>query len=85
MKHETVNMHEAKTHFSRLVKQVEGGEEVIISRNGVPVAKLVRVDAPRKKKIQRTGFMKGEIEVPDNFDDIMADEIADMFYGSDNE
>lgn len=85
MKHDSVNMHEAKTHFSKLVKRAEDGEEVIISRKGVPVAKLVRVDAASKKKVQRIGFMKGEGSVPDNFDEAFADEIASMFCGERDE
>ena len=53
----TVNVHEAKTNLSRLLKQVEAGEEVVIARNGKPVARLVR----EKKRGKRTGFgsMKG--------------------------
>ena len=52
----TVNVHEAKTHLSRLLKQVEAGEEVIIARNGEPVARLVSSGKPGKP---RFGAMKG--------------------------
>ena len=76
----TVNIHEAKTNFSRLVERVEGGETVIIARSGKPVAKLVALDeaSPHKKK-RRFGFMKGQIKVPDDFDRMFEDEIAEMF------
>ena len=52
----TVNVHEAKTHLSRLLKQVEAGEEVIIARNGKPVARLALVRDPGKRQF---GAMKG--------------------------
>ena len=52
----TVNVHEAKTHLSRLLKQVEAGEEVIIARNGKPVARLARVEPKGKRQF---GALKG--------------------------
>ncbi len=55
----TVNVHEAKTHLSRLLAQVEAGEEVTIARNGKPVAQLVRCKRPGKRKF---GAMKGNKE-----------------------
>ena len=62
----TVNVHEAKTHLSRLIKQVEAGEEVIIARNGKPVVKLVRVNSRSKGK-PRFGSMKGLIDIDERF------------------
>lgn len=59
-----VNIHEAKTHFSRLVERVERGEEIVIARGGKPVARLVPLSAgPRV-----FGRMRGRIRVPDDFD-----------------
>lgn len=55
----TVNVHEAKTHLSRLLTQVEAGEEVVIARNGKPVARLVRCDRRGKRQF---GAMKGKKE-----------------------
>ena len=55
-----VNIHEAKTHFSRLLQRVGGGEEVTIARAGVPVAKLVPVEAP-KTKLRPMGMDRGKI------------------------
>ena len=60
----TVNVHEAKTHLSRLLKQVEAGEEVIIARNGIPVARLV---SSQRRLKRQPGSMKGLIRVDDRF------------------
>jgi prevent-host-death family protein len=62
----TVNMHEAKTHLSQLVAKVEAGEEIIISRDGKPVAKLTQIDASPGAKF---GSMKDQIWISPNFDD----------------
>ena len=75
----TVNIHEAKTHLSRLVAQAARGETVIIAKAGKPLVKLVPVDAPAKRS--RIGFMKGEIKVPDDFDTMGQEEIEHLFYG----
>ena len=75
----TVNIHEAKTHLSRLVAQAARGETVIIAKAGKPLVKLVPVDAPAKRS--RIGFMKGEIKVPDDFDTMGQEEIERLFYG----
>jgi prevent-host-death family protein len=73
----TVNMHEAKTHLSKLVARAAKGEQVIIARAGKPVVRLVAVEAPARPK--RTGFLKGEIAVPDDFNEMGAAEIATLF------
>ncbi len=75
-----VNIHEAKTHFSRLLQRVAAGEEVIIARAGVPVAKLVAVE-PKKAKTRPLGFARGEVWVADDFDAPLPDEILAGFYG----
>lgn len=73
-----VNVHEAKTHLSKLLERVALGEEVIIAKAGKPVARLVRVnDEPKKRTIGRA---KGEFVVPDDFDDPLPKEIEDLFY-----
>ena len=59
-----VNVHEAKTHLSRLLAQVEAGEEVVIARNGKPVARLVSV---RRRGKPRFGSWKGRIKLDDSF------------------
>jgi len=72
------NVHEAKTHFSKLLAKVEAGEEVIIARAGKPVAKLVPV---REKKITRQlGTAEGQFVVPDDFNDPLPKDVEDSFY-----
>lgn len=77
----TVNIHEAKTHLSRLLDQVSKGEPFVIAKAGKPIAKVVPIDAEEKKKPQRIGFLKGQIKVPDDFDTMGQKEIEEMFYG----
>ena len=60
-----VNVHEAKTHLSRLLARVEAGEEVVIARNGTPIARLVRYGNSRG--VRRFGAMKGRVVVDDMF------------------
>ncbi len=59
---ETVNMHEAKTHLSRLVARVEGGEQIVITRAGKPAAKLVPV--PERLGPRKLGGWEGKMQVP---------------------
>ncbi|HET7892063.1 MAG TPA: type II toxin-antitoxin system Phd/YefM family antitoxin [Candidatus Sulfotelmatobacter sp.] len=73
-----VNIHEAKTHLSRLLERVAMGEEVIIAKAGKPVAKLVPlVERPKRRKL---GSAKGEFRVPDDFNDPLPKEIEDLFW-----
>ena len=73
-----VNVHEAKTHLSRLLERVIEGEEVIIMRSNVPIARLVPVDSP---PVRRTlGWARGEFTVPDDFDAPLPPGIEDLFY-----
>jgi prevent-host-death family protein len=73
-----VNIHEAKTHLSRLLERVALGEEVIIAKAGKPVAKLVRVD--KHRPLRKLGSAKGDFVVPDDFDDPLPKEIEDLFW-----
>ena len=75
-----VNIHEAKTHLSRLLQRVAAGEEVIIARAGVPVARLVAVE-PKKKKIRPLGMDRGRVWVADDFDAPLPDHLLKEFYG----
>jgi prevent-host-death family protein len=61
-----VNIHEAKTHFSRLVERAEAGEEIVIARAGVPVARLVPLVEISRRRI--AGVWRGAVSVPDDFD-----------------
>ncbi|MBI4922496.1 MAG: type II toxin-antitoxin system Phd/YefM family antitoxin [Devosia nanyangense] len=77
----TVNIHEAKTHLSRLVERAAKGETVIIAKAGKPMAKIVPLDEAAARKKRRFGFMEGQIKVPEDFDRMFEDEIAEMFNG----
>jgi len=70
------NVHEAKTHLSRILEQVATGQEVIISKAGEPVAKVV----PLHPKVKRTGrgSLRGRIHIPDDFDEL-PDDLTDAF------
>lgn len=75
----TVNIHEAKTHLSRLADQAAKGEPFIIAKAGKPLVKVVPLSAPVPEQVRRLGFLAGEIAVPDDFDRMGADEIAQIF------
>ena len=74
-----VNIHEAKTHLSKLLERVALGEEVVIAKAGKPVAKLIAVHQPKTRTF---GSAKGEFVVPDDFNEPDA-EIEKLFYESD--
>ena len=78
----TVNIHEAKTHLSRLVDRAAKGEPFVIAKAGKPLVKVVPLDAPPAGKVKRLGFLAGQISVPDDFDTMFQEEIEEMFYGS---
>jgi len=75
----TVNIHEAKTHLSRLIEAAAKGESFIIAKAGKPMVKVVALDTPTASQVQRLGFMSDEIEVPDDFDRMGKAEIEKMF------
>jgi len=75
----TVNIHEAKTHLSRLVDRAAKGEPFVIAKAGKPLVKVVSLDAPVGGEVRRLGFMAGQISVPDDFDTMGAAEIEEMF------
>ena len=77
----TVNIHEAKTHLSRLIDRAAKGEPFIIAKAGKPLVKVVPLDARDARQPTRFDFLAGQIEVPDDFDTMFADEIEEMFYG----
>jgi prevent-host-death family protein len=75
----TVNIHEAKTHLSRLVDEAARGREIVIARAGKPVARLVPlVPAPRKKRL---GLLKGSLRIPADFDAPLPDDVLALFEG----
>lgn len=78
---ETVNIHQAKTHLSRLLERVAGGASIIIAKSGKPVAKIVPLNAPAPGTAKRLGFMAGELRVPADFDHMGDQEIEALFGG----
>jgi prevent-host-death family protein len=76
-----VNIHEAKTHLSRLVDRVVKGEPFVIAKAGKPMVKVVPLDAPAEDEVRRIGFMEGLIEVPDDFDRMGAEKVERLFGG----
>lgn len=72
-----VNVHEAKTHLSRLLEKVANGEEVVIMRSNVPVAKLVAATVQKRRELS---WARGEFTVPEDFNDPLPREIEDSFY-----
>jgi prevent-host-death family protein len=84
----TFNIHEAKTHLSRLVDEAEKGEPFLIAKAGKPKVKVVPLDDPPAKAKQRIGFLKGVFTLPENFDEIdkqLDKEIEELFLGKDGE
>lgn len=71
-----INIHAAKTQLSRLVDQAAAGEEIVIAKAGKPMAKLVPLEPKRKVRL---GLMEGELQIPDDFDEMGAEEIRKLF------
>jgi len=78
---QTYNIHDAKTHLSRLVEQAANGEPFVIAKAGKPMVKVIPLNAPEPSQIKRFGFMAGQISVPDDFDRMGEAEIVKMFEG----
>jgi prevent-host-death family protein len=78
----SVNIHEAKTHLSRLVEQAAAGEPFIIAKSGKPIVKVTAIDTPVRAERRRIGFLQGEIDVPHDFDEMGRSEIEQMLSGS---
>ena len=74
-----INMHEAKTHFSRLVERAADGEEIIIAKAGKPVARLVPLAPGGAPRVP--GAWRGRVVIHDDFDDPLPEEIAAAFRG----
>lgn len=76
---EIFNIHDAKTHLSRLVERAARGEPFIIAKAGRPMVRVIAIDAPLPAEARRIGFLQGEILVPDDFDRMGEEEIAREF------
>jgi len=75
----TVNIHEAKTHLSRLVDEAAEGEPFVIAKSGKPLVKVMALGAPAQ--VKRLGFLPGQIAVPDDFDEMGRAEIEELLGG----
>jgi len=78
---QTINIHEAKTHLSRLVDQAAKGEPFVIAKAGKPLVKVVALGTPEAGQVKRLGFMSGQIDVPDDFDQMGGGEVEKLFEG----
>lgn len=76
---QVINIHDAKTQFSKLVEAVSQGEEIVIARTGKSAARLVPITA--KKTVRQPGAMKGKLQVADDFDAPLPNEIQSIFEG----
>ena len=76
-----INIHEARTHLSRLVELAAKGEPFVIAKAGKPLVKVMALDAPETGQVRRLGFMSGQITVPDDFDRMGAGETEGLFAG----
>jgi prevent-host-death family protein len=75
----TVNIHEAKTHLSRLIDEVAAGAEITIAKAGKPMARLSPITAPIREK--HLGLLKGKIKVAKDFNTPLSDEVLALFEG----
>jgi len=78
---QTINIHDAKTHLSRLVDQAANGEPFVIAKAGKPLVKVMALNAPESGQVKRMGFMEGQISVPDDFNEMGSGEIEQLFNG----
>jgi prevent-host-death family protein len=76
-----VNMHEAKTHLSRLVDEAAAGQPFVICKAGQPLVRVSPLEEATTQPPRRLGLLKGQCSVPDDFDQIAAGTIADLFEG----
>lgn len=73
----TVNIHEAKTRLSELLRRVAAGEEILIARAGKPIARLLPIEAPCEPR--KPGSARGLISIGDDFDEPLPDEVLEEF------
>ncbi len=77
---QTVNMHEAKTHLSKLIARAVAGEPFVIAKAGVPLVEVKAIAPPEPKK-REFGQLRGQFSVPDDFDTMFQKDIEEMFGG----
>ena len=76
---QVVNIHDAKTHFSKLIEAVTQGEEIVIAKAGKPAAMLVPMQT--QKPVRKPGAMKGKIKIAADFDSPLPDDVQAAFEG----
>ena len=77
----TVNIHEAKTHLSKLVEDAARGQPFVIARAGKPLVKVTMIEAEAPRRL---GFLAGQADIPDDFDDMASDQIRALFESDDS-
>nr|WP_207204410.1 type II toxin-antitoxin system prevent-host-death family antitoxin [Gluconobacter cerinus] len=77
----TVNIHEAKTHLSRLIEAAMKGESFIIAKAGRPMVRVSPITAPEETQKRRLGFLAGQIRVPEDFDRMGQEDVISLFDG----
>jgi prevent-host-death family protein len=75
---DSFNVHEAKTHFSKILAKVQAGEEVVIAKAGRPIARVVPIHSPRQRV---PGRWRGQIWIAGDFDAPLPDDLLDAFEG----
>jgi prevent-host-death family protein len=78
---QTINIHEAKTHLSRLIAQAQHGEPFVIAKAGKPLVMVSAIPTGQDRAKKRLGFLKGTMQVPPDFDQMGDDAIARLFSG----
>ncbi len=78
---QTINIHEAKTHLSRLVEEAAEGKAFIIAKAGKPMVKVIPLSTEDRQCTEKFGFMKGEISTPEDFNSLGGAEILRLFEG----
>jgi prevent-host-death family protein len=72
-----INIYDAKTQLSRLIEEAAAGNDVVIARGGKPVARLTRLDEPRRKL--KFGVLRGKVRISEDFDSPLADDVLTQF------
>jgi prevent-host-death family protein len=78
---QTINIHAAKTHLSRLLDAVANGEEILIARAGRPVARLVPLEGATAPQRRQLGRLAGQFSVPEDFDAPLPENVLNSFEG----
>ena len=77
-----INIHEAKTNLSRLIALAGQGEPFVIAKAGKPLVKVTAITTQNGEPRRRLGFMRGMMQVPDDFDRMGGDDLARLFAGT---